>query len=265
MSGRNGNESFDFSKPFSSTVEVEIVSNATDNFEEKSHASSFEERFENAKKDQSYSAPQSKKNNKSTSGVNTWGLTIFLLILFCGLTTYTLVNYHSNQVALQDSRHGNSSIAGVRNEAPVRITGEGYSVVSEKTISKDFIYINKGTEKIEGVERLFSSSSVLIQQGDKKSGIVVLQQEQIKEMSTIQAKSFVSSFLQSIKVDPQQGEYTNNNESIVWTSRVLAGNSFKKIKIVINSHVIAVIKMFDDIGNYSQDVQILFDGIVINR
>lgn len=263
MAGRNGNESFDFSQPFSKeAVDVEVVPKKQDDVQV-DPVGTFADRFEAAKHDTPIMSNTSVQRVNSGSGGVTWGLTLVLLLLFCGLSTYALIHYRSNQESLADARR-QQSVAGVRANVPVRIVGDGFSVITERVLSKDFVYSNTGTKSIEGVDRLFSRSSVVIKKDNKQSGLIILQQELTQPLQESAVNTLIDTIANSVNTVRTAGATQNKDGVIEWTSNQLA-SSPQQIKVIIGTKNVMIVELFDEVAGYSQDVTAMFAGIAPNR
>ena len=196
MPDNTGQESFDFSNPFTQTVEVEAKSKKTVDAD-----SSFHEKFEAAKQadhntsNHQDSAYRYDKNDprtdrrrnkyyahKPTPGAGQWLVTFVLLGSLCAVSIFALINYKQNQTILADAARL-SKVAGAKSSSLYRVVGKNFTIELQSSLPRDFIITSGELQNVKGLPGQFFVQKVTALSSTKQTGLVVYSKEQIDSQS----------------------------------------------------------------------------------
>lgn len=189
MSGKQDQDSFDFSNPF---VTVEVEAKSKNDTETVVGVSSLEERFEAAKNNTEIpedseipDTPVIKKKDKhrahkahSGSWMHQWFVTFILLASLFAVSTFALINYKQNTQKYADLVRESSQKKNVSSSTGVQFVGKGFSIVSPYAVPREYTSSELLNNTKAGFERPFNGTDLLLGKGTAlQTGIIVLQQE----------------------------------------------------------------------------------------
>jgi hypothetical protein len=196
MPDNSGQESFDFSNPFTNTtVEVEAVSKQQDvtpsselhdRFEEAKRTVVSEDTMESSKASQNTIPSQIPKHHKNKVGIHQWLMTFLLLIGLCAVSTYAFITYKQNQTLLADSAR-QAEVAGVKSPELTRIVGKTFTVELLNPLPLDY----KLETTVSDGPNPPSIQSLLAKNGINKSGINVLSFENSTQKTDLELSAIV--------------------------------------------------------------------------
>jgi hypothetical protein len=191
MPDNQGQESFDFSKPFVQTVEVEAKPKSVDTdsslherFEAAKHGTPVDEAVTQSRHYYNKHDPRTdrRKNRHVSASAGQWLVTFVLLGSLCAVSIFALINYKQNQITLADvSRQ--VQVAGIKSSQLNRIVGKNFTIEHNTSTPKDLVVTDATLQTLVGFDRQLLVQKVTTNSSGKISGVIVFSQEQIEKQT----------------------------------------------------------------------------------